>query len=201
MKSIMIFLIAVTVSFSVSAQEELEQYMKDANESIANKDYRTAQSSIQKALTEINIAIGNELLSALPLEINGMKASTENDTNGGAVPGIMSAGVTVTRDYANEDRSLSVTIMSNSPAAISISMMISNPSLLEQSEGGHKVVEVGKFFGLLSYEAEDKLGDLQIPVGNSIVSLNADEINSADEIIEIAKQLNLENLKKVLGEQ
>ncbi len=201
MKKIMIVFLTVAFSFSVSAQEKLEQYMKEANESIVKKDYRKAQSAMQKALTEINIVVGKELLAALPLEINGMKASAENDTNGGTVPGIMSVGVTVTRDYANEDRSLSVTIMSNSPAAISISMMISNPSLMEQTGEGHKVVEVGKSFGLLSYEAEDKLGDLQIPIGNSVISLNADEINSPDEIIEIAKKLNIDNLKKILGEQ
>lgn len=200
MKRILIILITVAASISVSAQEKLSQYMKDANESITKKDYRAAQTALQKALTEINITIGNEILSALPLEINGMKADAQDDTNGGSVPGIISAGVTVTRDYMNENRSLSVTVISNSPAAISISMMVSNPSLLEQSEGGQKVVEVGKFFGLLSYEAEDKSGDLQIPVGNSIVSINADELGSADEMIEIAKKLNIENLKKILGD-
>jgi len=208
MKKIIALFLCITVSFSVTAQEKLAQYMKEANEMIEKKDYKSAQSSLQKALTEVNTMIGSELLSALPTEINQMKADVENDTNGGVMPGLVNTGVTVTRDYFNEEKSATVTIMSNSPASVSINMLISNPSLFgsvdkdkdEDSDEIQKVVPVGKFFGMLSYDTEDKSGNIQIPVGSSVITVTADGIESADDVTLIALKLDIDNLKKILGE-
>jgi hypothetical protein len=155
------------------------------------------------AINEVNMILGKQLLANLPLQIGNMKSDTADDVNGSGLPvDAPGSGLTVSREYnGTNDKSATVSITSNTAAASSANMVIGNPSMIDQAETGEKVVSVGEYKGVLTWDDEDKSGDIQIPIGNSVVSVDADDFESGEAIVSFASKIDINQIKKLLGEK
>src|SRR5690349_22881056 len=98
MKPITLFLTALLIGLNVMGQDEVQNFIKEAQDYLAKKDYKQAQLSLQDAINNINILLAQDIAKSLPAEINGLKADGDGDVNTGAM-GMVGGGFTITKRY------------------------------------------------------------------------------------------------------
>ena len=210
MKTLIICLIGITYSFQVAAQSQADAYIKEAQQFLAENKYKEATLSLQDAINDINSLIAGQIGSSLPAEINGLKSEGEAEINSAGM-GMLGGGMGITRRYAHptkKENTAEVNILANSPMLASINMFMSNPAMMGE---GYKSARVGTRRAILKSEMEDYYGDdnnskpirsteLQIPLSQTLISLNLKGFASEQEEIAFATKLDIEKLADLLGE-
>lgn len=210
MKKLTFLFILCLSGILASAQSQADAFIKEAQQFLADKKYKEAQLSLQDAINDINAIIAGQIGEALPAEINGLKATGDTDINASAM-GMVGGGMSISRTYANptkKENQAELTILANSPMLATINMFMSNPAMLGE---GYKSVRVGTRRAILKSEMEDYYGDsggstkvrsseLQIPLSQTLITLNFRGFASEQEELAFAGKLDIEKLSELLGE-
>lgn len=210
MKKLTFLFILCLSGILASAQSQADAFIKEAQQFLADKKYKEAQLSLQDAINDINAIIAGQIGEALPAEINGLKATGDTDINASAM-GMVGGGMSISRTYANptkKENQAELTILANSPMLATINMFMSNPAMLGE---GYKSVRVGTRRAILKSEMEDYYGDsggstkvrsseLQIPLSQTLITLNFRGFASEQEELAFAGILDIEKLSELLGE-
>src|SRR6185436_9721661 len=142
MKATFLFLFASLMCLNVFGQSQAETFIKEAQDFLAKKEYKQAQLSLQDAINDINMMLAADIAKSLPAEINGLKADGDGDVNTGGM-GMVGGGFTITKKYHNEtmkENDAEVQLLANSPLLSTMSMYLTNPSMMGQD---YKSVRVG----------------------------------------------------------
>ena len=210
MKTILFISIISFATFNLSAQSQAETFIREAQGYLAQKDYKQAQMSLQDAINDINNILATQIAESLPDEINGLKSTGEESANAGAM-GMMGGGMTISKNYQHptkKENSAELMILANSPMMATINMYMTNPAMLGQ---GYKSVRVGTRRAILKNEMEDfyddngtskqiRSSELQIPLTQTLITINLKGFASEAEELAFANKLDIEKLKTALGE-
>jgi len=210
MKSLFVFVIVTFFGLQVSAQSQADVFIKEAQKFLTEKKYQEAILSLQDAINDINTLIATQIGAALPAEINGLKADGEATVNGNAM-GMMGGGMQVSKNYTNpakKENQAELQILANSPMLASINMFMSNPAMLGD---GYKSVRVGAKRAIMKSQMEDfyadngsskqiRASELQIPLSQTLITLNLKGFASEQEELAFAGKIDIEKLSALLGE-
>lgn len=210
MKTAFLIIITFVLSIRVSAQSQAETFIKEAQGYLAQKDYKQAQMSLQDAINDINNVLANQIAESLPAEINGLKATGENNVNTASL-GMMGGGMQITKSYnhpTKKENEAEVQIMANSPMMSAMNMYMTNPAMMGQ---GYKSIRIGTRRGILKTEMQDFYDDsgnskqirsteLQIPLTQTLITINLKGFASEADELAFATKLDIEKIKAALGE-
>lgn len=209
MKNLMLLVALTLAGYTATAQDQINTFIKEAQDYLAQKDYKMAQLSLQDAINEINTLMAGQIGDALPDEINGLKSSGEESNNAGMA--FMGGGTAVSKRYEHptkKENTADVAIITNSPMLATLNMFMGNPSMMGQE---YKSVRVGTRRAILKSETEDyymdngtskqvRSSELQVPLSQTLITLNMKGFASEQEELAFAAKLDIENLRTMLGE-
>lgn len=205
MKKFALFFIAALICIRVSGQSQADTFIKEAQDYLAKQEYKQAILSLQDAINDINMQLAKQVAESLPAEINGLKAEGDSEVSTAGM-GMIGGGMQITKRYRNEAKESNdaeVQILANSPLLSTLSMYISNPSMLGQE---YKSVRVGTTRAILKSETEDdgttktRSTEIQIPLGQTLIMVRANGFATEQEELAFATKLDLEKIRKALGE-
>jgi hypothetical protein len=198
MKNIYTILFLTAVIATANAQENFNSNLATAKSSYSSGKLEDARFAMQQMLTEIDIAIGKELLKMLPTKMDAFNANTKSD-NVTANTGL--AGAIVHRDYGTEEKKLNLDIMSNSPLVATLNAFLSMPFVGNSGDGTQKTVKVQGYKGMLtkSTDTETNKTDytLQIPLNSTLLTFTVPDSNEAD-VLKFAGTIPVSDIAKLV---
>ncbi|HEY0652326.1 MAG TPA: hypothetical protein VGD65_04320 [Chryseosolibacter sp.] len=197
MKKLLILALVCSGIISASAQD-FAKNLATAKSSYSAGDLENARFAMQQMITEIDIALGREVLKLLPAKLEAMPANTKSD-NVTANSGL--AGVMIHRDYGTGDKISNIDIMGNSPLVASLNAILQLPFMGNSGDGTQKVIKVDGYKGMLqkSVDSETNKTDytLQIPLNSSLLTLVVPNSTEA-EVIKIANTIPVSQIAKMV---
>lgn len=196
MKSIFTILACAFLLGTVSAQD-FQTNIRNAKSSYQAGKLEDAHFALQKAMQELDIQIGREIVKLLPLKLDTLQASINNDNISGN-NGF--AGATIERTYEKSGKKAEVNIISNSPMIALLNTYINNPALMQSIDGSSKVIKIQGYKAKL--ERRDA-GDgkfeyaIEVPLGSALISFKVQNSNEA-EIITLANSIPLQQIAKLI---
>lgn len=209
MKTYLFTIALLAFGLQIMAQSQAETYIKEAQTYLAAKDYKNAQMSLQDAINDLNLMLGQQIAESMPNEINGLVASDDASNSGGMnIPGV---GMTISKSYRHptkKENDAEVQILANSPMLAAMNMYINNPAMSGQ---GYKSIRVGTRRAILKSEMSDFYGDgggskqirsteIQIPLSQTLITINLRGFATEAEELAFAGKLDIEKLRVALGE-
>ncbi len=209
-RTILLFSVFCFVSAAAFAQNQAENFIKEAQGYLAEKNYQMAQLSLQDAIREINTMMGGQVGQALPDEINGLVSDGEETNTAGM--GAMGGGTQIMKTYRHptkKENDAEVQILANSPMLTAMNMYLQNPSMMGSE---YKSIRIGTRRGILKSEMEDYYGndggakkqirrtEIQIPLSQTLITINARGFASEAEELAFVTKLDIEKLRTLLGE-
>lgn len=196
MKKILIIAFSV-LTFTLSAQD-FAKNLATAKSSYASGDLENSRFAMQQMMTEIDIAIGREVLKLLPSKLEAMAANTKTD-NVTANTGI--TGVLIHRDYGTGEKISNIDVMGNSPLVASLNAILQLPFMANSGDGTQKIIKVDGYKGILqkTVDSETNKTDytLQIPINSSLLTLVVPSSTEA-EVIKMANTIPVAQIAKMV---
>lgn len=196
MKKLFILMFVLTC-FTLSAQD-FSKNLATAKSYYASGKLEDSRFAMQQMLTEIDLAIGREVLKLLPAKLETMAANIATD-NVTANTGL--AGSIIHRDYGTGEKVSNIDIMSNSPLVASLNAILSLPFMANSGDGTQKIIKVEGYKGILqkSVDTETNKTDytLQIPINATLLTLAVPNSTEA-EVIKMANTIPVSQIAKMV---
>ncbi len=209
-KTIVLTLIAFGYN-SIFAQQDAENYVKEAQDYIKAKNFKEARLAIQQTIAAINAVVGEEILNVLPTEINGFKSlNNDYDDYITLYDGRNDGGMYVTRTYRkskeNYDNSFTLAVYVTTVGTNDIKNILNDPAQLNSKTDRIVKVVNGRKGLVRSYsegEASNyKSATLDIPYNDFYVNIYGyGEFSKDDALIKIASKIDFEKLRKITGDE
>ena len=187
----------------ISPPPNVNENLTTAETSFKSAMYSDARYSIRQAMLGVEMEIGKKILESLPETIAGLKKDPATDKVTSSGWGIGWAGLTIQRDYAQEDKQLSFTIANNAAWMQAINLYFSNSAYMQTSGGEQKwkQIRVQEEKAVIEYDASTGY-KLSIPVGQTTL-LIYEGVNFANEqdFMNTVNQIKIAPIKKQLGEK
>jgi hypothetical protein len=197
MKKIYILIASTILSVSAIAQD-FSTDLASAKSAYASGNLEDARFALQNMITDLDIAIGKEVLKMLPQKMETYASNVKSD-NVTANTGL--AGAIVHRDYGTDAKKLNLDIMSNSPLVGSLNAMLSLPFIGNSGDGTQKTVKIQGYKGVLqkSVDSETNKTDytLQIPLNNTLLTFTVPDTNEA-EVLKMANTIPVTDIAKIV---
>lgn len=195
MKSIFLIM-SLMVWANMAHAQDFSKNMAAAKSSYASGDLENSRFVMQQMITDLDMAIGKEILKLLPVKFDAMNANTKTD-NVSANTGI--TGVVVHRDYGAGEKICNIDIMGNSPLVASINAILSIPFIGNSGDGSQKVIKVSGYKGVLqkSVDSETSKTDftLQIPLNSTLLTFTISNSTEAD-VLRMANTIPVADIAK-----
>lgn len=166
----------------LAAGQDVEKNIAVARQAYDAGKLEDSRFAMEQALRELDLAIGKEIIAELPARIGPFAAVAGSDVINAAGSGL---GLVLSRKYGTESKGLSLDIINNSPLIAGINTILSLP-IAGLGNPDQKQVKVQGYKALLTKQADAQTGkvnyDLQIPVGNTLITLHAAEATEAEVI-------------------
>ena len=195
MKSI--FLVMSLMAWANMAHaQDFSKNIAAAKSSYASGDLENSRFAMQQMITDLDMAIGKEILKLLPIKFDAMNANTKTD-NVSANTGI--TGVVVHRDYGAGEKICNIDIMGNSPLVASINAILSIPFIGNSGDGSQKIIKISGYKGVLqkSVDSETSKTDftLQIPLNSTLLTFTIPNSTEAD-VLRMANTIPVADIAK-----
>lgn len=174
--------------------------IRDARSAFDTKKYNEARFAIRQAILGVEMEIGATILKDLPESISGLPKMDELDRVTSS--GIGFVGLMIERTYRGSDKELKVIIGNDSGLLTAANFYLTSGAYgTSSTDQSHKTVRVNGYRAVLEYD--DYSGyKLSIPFGqSSIVVLEGVNFQTENEMIAAGEKIDIENIKKTLGEQ
>jgi len=197
MKKIVLSIVILICGTALVAQD-FSGSLTNARSSYASGNLDDARVAMQQMMTELDIAIGKEILKMLPAKFDAYAVNEKND-NVMANTGL--AGAMVHRDYGTQGKLLTIDIMSNSPMIGSLNAILSMPFVGNSGDGSQKTVKVQGYKGILQKNTDSETNltsfTLQIPLNNTLLTLSVPDSNEAD-VLKMANAIPVTQIAKMV---
>lgn len=196
MKKFYILLVACVFTGAIAEAQEVDARLSEAKSAYSGGNLDNARFALQQALREVDIAIGNEVLTMLPTSIGGLAFNEDEDEVTGMSGGI--AGLFVNRTYGDYEsgRQASVQLMSDSPLLAGINAILAMP-LIGAGDPNQKRIKVNGYKALLQKTDDGEGGvsfEVQVPFGSSLLTFHCEGISSESEIEKLANALPVSDI-------
>ena len=186
----------------ISTPPDVKQNLADAESAYKKSSYGEARYSVQQAMLGVELEIGNKILKSLPESIAGLNKDAESDQVASAGWGW--AGLTIQREYKDKkDKQLTVTIANNSVWMAGVNAYLTSGGYAQQTNGEQnwKQTKVKGYRAIIEYN-EGSGYKLSVPLGqSSIVVYEGINFASEPDMMKAAEAVDLDSIKKELGEQ
>ncbi len=171
-----------------------------AQSAYAAGNSQQARQHLQQALIDLNIRLGHQVLATLPATLGGLEINQNEET---VVGGTGFAGLMISRTYSNDTKRIKITIANDSPTMSMVSSFLSNDMLsgIMASQTGQKKVVVSGYKGMLEksdYDDDTVAYTLNIPLEESLFTLEARGFASENEVLDLAQQIDLRKIAGLL---
>lgn len=195
MKKLFALFIMVSVS-AIGLAQDFNKNIASARSSYAAGNLEEARFAMQQMLSDLDIAIGREVLKMLPTKM-GAFASDASKDNVTANTGL--AGVMIHREYGSGEKMYNLDLMSNSPLIASINAILSIPFIGNSGDGTQKVIRIDGYKGMLQKSVDETTNrtdyTLQVPIGSTLLTFTTPG-TSEDEVIKMANTIPLSKITK-----
>jgi hypothetical protein len=178
--------------------QDFAKNLATAKSSYASGDLENSRFAMQQMMTEIDMAIGREVLKLLPAKLESMAANTKAD-NVTVNTGL--TGVIIHRDYGTGEKISNIDIMGNSPLVASLNAILQLPFMGNSSDGTQKVIKIEGYKGMLqkTVDSETNKTDytLQIPLNATLLTLVVPNSTEA-EVIKMANTIPVSQIAKMV---
>lgn len=185
----------------ISTPPDVKQNLADAEVAYKKNSYGEARYSVQQAMLGVELEIGNKIIKSLPESIVGLNKETESDQV--TSTGWGWAGLTIHREYSDKnDKQFSVTISNNSVMMAGVNAYLSG-GYAQQTNGEQnwKQTKLKGYRAVIEY-SEGSGYTLSVPIGqSSIIVYEGINFASEQEMMKSAEVINIDAIKKELGEQ
>jgi hypothetical protein len=186
----------------VSTPPDVKQNLTDAEAAYKKSSYGEARYAVQQAMLGVELEIGNKILKSLPESISGLKK--EDNADQVTSTGYGWAGLTIYREYNDtKDKEIRVTIANNSVWMAGVNAYLANGGYAQQTNGQQnwKQTKVKGNRAIIEYD-ESSGYKLSVPLGqSSLIVYEGVNIASEGDMIKAAETLDIDGIKKQLGEQ
>jgi hypothetical protein len=186
----------------ISTPPDVKQNLADAEAAYKKNSYGEARYSVQQAMLGVELEIGNKILKSLPESISGLTKDAEADQVASAGWGW--AGLTIQREYKDKkDKQLTVIIANNSVWMAGVNAYLTSGGYAQQTNGQQnwKQTKVKGYRAIIEYN-EGSGYKLSVPLGqSSIVVYEGINFATEPELMKAAEAIDLDGIKKELGEQ
>jgi hypothetical protein len=197
-KSLLFVAIIFSGSFNINGQE-VATLLSNAKSAYQTKNLEDTRFALENALKEVNMEIGKQALSILPLSIGKLTADPKNDDVSGMV--VLYSGLNIVRNYSGATENATLTIITDSPMLAAISAILTMPAMMLNNDE-QKVVKIAGYKSLIqkSKDENDKVNGytLQVPFDNSLLSLDYQGAISEADFTAIANSLPVAQLVNLL---
>jgi hypothetical protein len=197
-KSLLFVAIIFSGSFNINGQE-VATLLSNAKSAYQTKNLEDTRFALENALKEVNMEIGKQALSILPLSIGKLTADPKNDDVSGMV--VLYSGLNMVRNYSGTTENATLTVITDSPMLAAISAILTMPAMMLNNDE-QKVVKIAGYKSLIqkSKDENDKVNGytLQVPFDNPLLSLDYQGAISEADFTAIANSLPVAQLVKLL---
>jgi hypothetical protein len=189
-----IFLFISTLFIAPGAvfADEITDSIEEAMAYYKENNYVEAANSLDYASQLIRQKRSGKLETFLPEPLAGWSA--EDVKSQAAGPGYLGGMISAKRKYKKDKSSVTVEIITDSPALQSMVMLFSNPAYA--SADGGKLTKIKRQKAIIKYHPSQKNGEVNIVVANQyLVSVKGRNINQ-DDLVDYASAIDYKNLKK-----
>jgi hypothetical protein len=197
MKKIFLSLVIMICATAAMAQD-FSANLSTARSSYSSGNLDDARLAMQQMMTDLDLAIGKEVLKMLPAKFDAYAANDKND-NVAANSGF--TGAIIHRDYGAPEKLIAVDIMSNSPMIGSLNAILSMPFVGNSGDGSQKTVKIQGYKGILQKNLDSETNmtsfTLQIPLNNTLLTLTIPDSNEAD-VLKMANAIPVPQIAKMV---
>jgi hypothetical protein len=186
-----LFFVSILVS---GFSQDFDKNMSTAKASYASGKLEDARFAMEQMLSDLDAAIGKEILKMLPTQMGALKTVAADDNVSGSSAGF-AGGLFVHRNYGADPKIASLEIVNNSPLMNSIGAILNTPLMggMMKNEN-QKTIKVQGYKSLLTKNLDSDTGktnyELQMPLNNTLVTLKLNDTNES-EITSFANTLPL----------
>jgi hypothetical protein len=185
----------------ISTPPDVKQNLTDAEAAYKKSSYGEARYAVQQAMLGVELEIGNNILKSLPESISGLKKDTEADQV--TSTGYGWDGLTIRREYTDtKDKLVRVIIANNSVWMAGLNAYLTG-GYAQQTNGQQnwKQTKVKGHRAIIEY-SESSGYKLSVPLGqSSLIVYEGVNIGSEGDMMKAAETLDIDGIKKQLGEQ
>jgi hypothetical protein len=165
--------------------EEAAEYYKESN-------YVEAANSLDYASQLIRQKRSSKLEALLPEPLAGWSA--EDVKSQAAGPGFLGGMISAKRKYKKDKSSVTIEMITDSPALQSMVMMFSNPAYA--SADGGKLTKIKRQKAIIKYHPSKKNGEINIVVAKQyLVSVKGRNV-SQNDLVDYASAIDYKKLNK-----
>jgi hypothetical protein len=186
----------------VTTPPDVNQNLAEAETSYKAGKYGEARYAVQQAMLGVEMEIGQDILKSLPETVSGLKKEASADKVSSTGWGWV--GLTIERLYTNgDDKELTVVIANNTAWMSAVNMYLTSGAH-SQTTGGEqnwKQVKVKGYRAVIEFD-ENSGYKLSVPIGqSSLIVYEGINFASEQEMLNAASALDIDGIKKKLGEQ
>ncbi len=185
----------------ITTPPDVNQNLADAESAYKSASYGEARYAVQQAMLGVELEIGNKVLKSLPESVKGLLKQSESDQV--TSTGWGWAGLTIHREYLNDDKQLTATIANNSAWMSAVNMYLANGGYAQQTNGQQnwKQVKVKGYRAVIEYD-EGSGYKLSVPLGqSSLIVWEGINFASEQEMMAAANEFDIDGIKNMLGEK
>lgn len=185
----------------ISTPPDVPQNLSEAEAAYKRNSYGEARYAVQQAMLGVELEIGNRILKSLPESISGLPKEAARDQV--ASSGWGWAGLIIKREYQKGNKQLTVNVANNSAWMAGVNAYLASGGYAQQTGGQQnwKQTKVKGYRAVIEYN-EGSGYKLSVPLGqSSLVVYDGINFASEQEMMTAANALDLDGIKKMLGEQ
>ncbi len=185
----------------VSTPPDVKQNLSDAEAAYKAGQYGEARHAVQQAMLGVEMEIGNVVLTSLPENVSGMPFQKSEDQVTSAGWGW--TGLTIHREYQSTDnkRQLNADVANNAAWMQAVNMYFtSGYAQTTDGQQNWKQVKVKGYRAIIEFDGSGY--KLSVPIGQtSMLVLESDGFAKEQEMMTAAEAFDIDNIKRLLGEQ
>jgi len=189
---IVLFISTLFVTIGVVSADEITDSIEEAMMYYKENNYVEAANSLDYASQLIRQKRSSKLEILLPEPLTGWSADDVRSQAAG--PGYLGGMISAKRRYKKEKSSITIEIITDSPALQSMVMVFSNPAYA--SADGGKLTKIKKQKAIIKYHPSQQNGEINIVVEKQyLVSVKGRNVNKND-LVDYASAIDYKRLKK-----
>ena len=189
---IVLFISTLFITPGAVFADEITDSIEEAVEYYKESNYVEAANSLDYASQLIRQKRGGKLEALLPEPLAGWSA--EDVKSQAAGPGFLGGMISAKRMYKKDESSVTIEMITDSPALQSMVMMFSNPAYA--SADGGKLTKIKRQKAIIKYHPSNKNGEINIVVAKKyLVSVKGRNV-SQNDLVDYASAIDYKTLKK-----
>lgn len=174
--------------------------IESAESSFEKRQYSDAREAVRRAILDVELEIGKNILDGLPESISGLPAIREEDQVTSS--GIGFVGLLIQRVYRDEDQEMRITVGNDAAMLSAANFYLSSGTYATSNQDENvKQTKFKDHRAVIEYD-ESSGYQLSVPFGQSSVLItNGINYDTENDFMHASEEVDIEDIKNKLGEK